>query len=99
MTNKEKILEEFDEDFKKDNGELVEPTFKDPVGDFCPVRRFISQALDETIRAVCEECLEKIGEDENIRFLSYVSTSNLRARNKLRQELRQAINSLKGKYE
>ena len=56
---KKEILEEFEKEFVKDNGEYIEPSFIDPVGSVGPIKAFLIQTIDR-VRVERDEEVEEI---------------------------------------
>lgn len=56
----ENWTEEFDEEFVKDNGDKIEPSFKDPNGDVTLIKSFISKTLSENNQRIVGVVEEKL---------------------------------------
>jgi len=74
MNYTEKVLEEFDREFVKDCGPDVEPIFIDAVGSVGPIRRFLSDKLDQTL-AEERARVRGILRDENYKLEEWYSSS------------------------
>lgn len=90
-TLRKKIYQELDNrdlDFGKIHSEGRDITSKD-------LEYLNNKVTDNILKLFTQEVEEMIGEDENVRFLSKISTERTRAKNQLRQELREKLKKWK----